>query len=762
MSDSTTATESSPARDGTPGRWHRLAERFAEWVIRRSVWIILAWLIIAVVLRLLAPSWKDVAYDGDFDYLPSHLNSVQGRAVLDAAFPTQRSRSQLVVLIGRSEEKFKRDDQLVAWDLSRRLHHIVAVTTIRRLMDTGWDGGLPIEGTEQRRLVNNARQALDEAIAIDGRFFAALKKLKKEQNDDGPPRSLQVAQPRLTMAYWDRSVFLQKIGETDAALIDQEAALVLNPDLEKPGVAVPLADRALDSWQPVIDVLGWEDPALGPNLRSPHAAMILLRLQSDLAAVQNIELLQSLRGVIRDARENSGGIAEPGLDIMPTGSAAVGAEVLMASRDAIQYTELLTIAMILIILACVYRAPLLVFVPLVSIFIAVAASVGGVGLLALLSQKQPQLIDVRVFTTSRIFVVVILFGAGTDYCLFLIARLREEVARGLEWRQACQRSLSRVCDALVGSAMTTVLGLAMLWFGSFGKYHYTGPIIALCLLVGLAVCTTLTPALLYRIGPLVFWPTKPYERQPVAGQLAAISGSMTGSPPASGFWGGLSLSLTRYAWVWMILGFVVLTLPAFFGFQHERDVDYNLSDQLPSHVDSRRGLRFLDRHFSIAETSPVTVVFVLPSATPRQEMTQQIDQLTRQLYQRPGVVAVRHASDPLGDFPPDRESSVLTGDGMRREFLRRHRITQNYFFSNVPQYTDRLLRIDVVMKNDPFSVQATEDVQRLHDWFREQTSQTTSFFHSAEVYLTGTTPAIMDLKIATLRDNRMIKTAVVV
>ena len=64
-----------------------------------------------------------------------------------------------------------------------------------------------------------------------------------------------------------------------------------------------------------------------------------------------------------------------------TGSAAFGGEILLASRDAIRYTEWITVAMILIILACVYRAPLLVAVPMISIGIAVLVSTALVALL---------------------------------------------------------------------------------------------------------------------------------------------------------------------------------------------------------------------------------------------------------------------------------------------------------------------------------------------------------------------------------------------
>ena len=195
-------------------------------------------------------------------------------------------------------------------------------------------------------------------------------------------------------------------------------------------------------------------------------------------------------------------------------------------------------------------------------------------------------LDLRIFTTSRIFVVVILFGAGTDYCLFLIARLREEAMR-LPWNEACRTSLREVMSALTGSALTTIVGLGMLWIASYGKFHYTGPIIAICLLVGLLICTTLTPALIYVIGPKVFWPAKvsPESLQPRVGFFR----SPTGSVSPRGFWSWIAFYETRHPWK---------DCPGIHGIQNEQNATYDLSSQLDK-PESRRG-----QHFDIGEINP--------------------------------------------------------------------------------------------------------------------------------------------------------------
>ena len=184
-----------------------------------------------------------------------------------------------------------------------------------------------------------------------------------------------------------------------------------------------------------------------------------------------------------------------------------------ASNESIANTTWATIVLVVVILLVVYRSPLLALIPLVTIALSVWVSLMAIAVLT----KLPGL-NFQVINITNIFVIVVLFGAGTDYCLFLIARYREELVRGLARDEALREAIAQVGGALVASAGTVIVGLGMLWFSSFAKIQYTGPAIALSLAIALLAALTLAPVLLHWLRGAVFWPFRQphHERGPTS------------------------------------------------------------------------------------------------------------------------------------------------------------------------------------------------------------------------------------------------------
>ncbi len=157
----------------------------------------------------------------------------------------------------------------------------------------------------------------------------------------------------------------------------------------------------------------------------------------------------------------------------------------------------------------------------------------------MLLTKLPGL-NFQVINITNVFVIVVLFGAGTDYCLFLIARYREEVVRGRSRGRRLARSDHPGRGALVASAGTVIVGLGMLWYSSFAKIQYTGPAIALSLAIALVAAPSLAPVLLHWLRAAVFWPfrqphhTQGADREQETIEQVPLSNSVTERLKASG------------------------------------------------------------------------------------------------------------------------------------------------------------------------------------------------------------------------------------
>jgi RND superfamily putative drug exporter len=119
---------------------------------------------------------------------------------------------------------------------------------------------------------------------------------------------------------------------------------------------------------------------------------------------------------------------------------------------------------------------------------------------------------------------VLLLGAGTDYGLFLIMRVREETANGASPHEAIERSGRYVGESITFSAGTVIVALLCLLLASFGLYSGLGPALALGVGLMLLAALTLLPALLAVLGPVLFWPrpVRPASREGLYARLADV------------------------------------------------------------------------------------------------------------------------------------------------------------------------------------------------------------------------------------------------
>jgi putative drug exporter of the RND superfamily len=500
---------------------------------------------------------------------------------------------------------------------------------------------------------------------------------------------------------------------------------------------------------PVVDVWSpWTD-VIGKKLISHdrQAALIVLLIRNEFMAVDNIRVLKRLQSLVAEVRQSPD--LPAGLRLEISGSAAIGGDMLTAAQESISNTETATIALVVLILLVVYRAPALIAIPLITIGVSVVVSLGLVAALTEICRVGDLAwLDFKVFKTTKIFVVVILFGSGTDFCLFLISRFKEELQRGVERTQAVANSLANVGEALVGSAMTTILGLATMAFADFGKYRNSGPAIALCLAVTLAASLTLAPALLRAMSRFIFWPFTPAIRP----ESAADKGE-THDMALGGFWQKISRGIIARPGLILVVSCLAMAPLAYRGWSVS--VSYDLLEELPANRTSVVGTNLLKRHFPAGDMAPITILAKLPGADfDSREGGKQIASLTKLLFNLSGVESVRSLSEPLGDTPGAIRLAKLV--------VLRHPRTKDLYLAQSPELAGQVTRFDVISHHDPFSVQAIELLDRIDQRVDQLARDESSEWYGASFVYSGTTAGVRDLKAVTLSDQVLIQRLVVI
>lgn len=700
------------------------------------------WIVLAITLRVTAPKWEDVAADGDLAYLPDTVPSLVGQRQLDAAFPGSRVRSQMTVVLAVPKGKFEPGDTAISLDLARRLHAYAAAAQWAKLPLAKADWRPENLTVGERNLIESVTDNLVQCIEIDDQL-SQLEAL----NEDYRLANLRDTYEMLS------KVRERQGDEKEAKRLDDLGNLIS----EQGATTLPLR---LPPWaEALTDVWTWRNSIVGHKLGSAnqHARMIALHLDNEFTAVANIAFAEGVEELIRSMKAEHASITSPNLEIEISGSAAVGADMLRAAASSVKQTEGVTILLVIVILALVYRGPFLVAIPLTSIALSLMVATN---LLALLARdpEHPELGGLGIFTTTRIFIVVLLFGAGTDFCLFFLARCREVLERTpTPSRQHYYRAIGRawrsVHHTIVASAMTTIVGLAMMWMSRFEKFRFSGPVIAISLAVTLTVCLTFTPAILCAIGRVAFWPS-----------LRPISdnGIATGQTFTHRLWMKLAHLVVGQPAAALIITMAILGVPAYYGWRCLGWVTYDFVEELSADAPSRRGIALTRKFFDTNDSSPVTILLVRdePFATD-EELRKASDKMSELLYIG-GVHAVRSVNDPLGDYPPHRTMGFLNTDAWRRRVLKEHRISKDRYLSPVDAYQKRLAKFEVVLSDNPFSLDAAGTLAMLSGTIGKETNRIGSPWYQAKFTTVGTTVGITDLRDVTQSDQSRIQILVTI
>ena len=321
------------------------------------------------------------------------------------------------------------------------------------------------------------------------------------------------------------------------------------------------------------------------------------------------------------------------LSVYVTGDTAIIADYQKSVTDSISRTTVITLILLIAILLMIYRSPVTPLIPLATIGISFMVVRPVVALLGL------HFIHVASFTET--FILALTFGAGTDYCIFMISRFREQMARGDKQEKAIATTSHRVGEAITSSAATVIVGGLAMTQANVSIFSTTGPAIGAAVAVTLLAGLTLTPALISIGGERFFWPQR------------------FGTEKPSRFWtGAAALILARPKRV-LLVALVPLLLLA--GLYPTLKLTYDERLPQPQSNESIVGLRALDRHYTAGEVLPDYILVEADHDLRNAKDLAALDAATKALTRVPGVTQVRSFTQPGGSRIPQASIAYQVG-----------------------------------------------------------------------------------------------------
>jgi RND superfamily putative drug exporter len=182
-----------------------------------------------------------------------------------------------------------------------------------------------------------------------------------------------------------------------------------------------------------------------------------------------------------------------------------------------------TILLIIVLLLLIFRSPIIVLLPLLTI--GVVSAVAN-GLIDFVSKAAGW--SANSFTS--IMLIVVLFGVGTDYILFLLFRYRERLRAGEPSKQAMESAIARVGPAIATAAGAVMIAFLALTLSSLSLFRQLGPALAIAVVSAATAGLTLVPAIVSLLGTRVFWPSKAWKTEPKAARFAALGRALSRHP----------------------------------------------------------------------------------------------------------------------------------------------------------------------------------------------------------------------------------------
>lgn len=304
-----------------------------------------------------------------------------------------------------------------------------------------------------------------------------------------------------------------------------------------------------------------------------------------------------------------------------TGSSLIELDFSNSTQEGVKKTELIAIIFILIILSLVFKSPVAPLVSLITVGVSYLVSLSVVA----------HLVDSFNFPFSsftQVFLVVVLFGVGTDYNILLYTRFKEELSSGQTNKSAMTATLRSAGKTVIFSGIAVLIGFVSLGLANFKLYQSTSAV-AIGVGVLLIVLLTLNAFFMELLGKKLFFPMKKFKSHGESKLWAWLAKNSIARPIRS------------------ILLVLLLLVP--FIINYTGNLNFNDLWEVSDKYESKQGVNVIEDHFSPGFSAPATLFIQAKGELNQPNDLQKIDELTEKISKIKGVAEVYSVTRPTSE-----------------------------------------------------------------------------------------------------------------
>lgn len=347
----------------------------------------------------------------------------------------------------------------------------------------------------------------------------------------------------------------------------------------------------------------------------------LLKSKDGTTWVMQMNIAKSHGTISQVNDEINKAVKTSGVRTYVTGADVLNNDFTSSIREGIKKTELITVVFIFIVLIIVFRSPV---VPLVSLLTVGVSFLVSFSIVTNLVNQ----VNFPFSNFTQVFMVIVLFGIGTDYNILLYNHFKEDLGNGLGVAEATKDSIKKAGRTILYSGSSILIGFSALGLANFSVYRSAAGV-AVGVLVLLIVLLTLNPFFMATLGKKMFWPSKEFA----------------GENPSK-MWHGISSATLKRPVVFLAAVAVVVT-PFFVTYSNV--LNYDDTAEISDSVPSKQGLNLVQKHFSKGMAMPSYLYIKSDHTLDNEKDLKLIDELTRKLRNSEGVDKVMSATEPYNE-----------------------------------------------------------------------------------------------------------------